>query len=43
MEGVEGAADAKKRRKKRRRRELVLDEEDYELLEEATGGLNYEL
>ncbi|EFN54675.1 hypothetical protein CHLNCDRAFT_58171 [Chlorella variabilis] len=34
---VEGAAEAKKRRKKKRRRELVLDEEDYELLEDNTG------
>ncbi|KAI3425064.1 hypothetical protein D9Q98_008441 [Chlorella vulgaris] len=34
---VEGAAEAKKRRKPKRQRDLVLDEEDYELLEDNTG------
>lgn len=34
---VEDAAEAKKRRKKRRRTELVLDEEDYQLVEDNTG------
>ena len=35
--GSEGAEPERKRRKKRKKRELVLEDEDYELLEENTG------